>query len=98
LHDNFAPGDRLVEIAPFASPSPAQSYIYSLAAIDTHGKRKILLVNKRNHDFALAVDGAAGGQLEAVDVTTGFQPPASTKLASEGFTLHGFSVAVVALP
>jgi hypothetical protein len=98
LQDNFAPGDKLVEIAPFASPSPAQSYIYSLAVMDTHGKRKILLVNKRNHDFALAVDGAAGGQLEAVDVTTGFQPPASTKLTSEGFTLHGFSVAVVALP
>lgn len=98
LHDNFGPGDKLVEIAPFASPSPAQPYIYSLAVVDAHGKRKLLLVNKRDREFAVSVAGAAGSQLEAVDVTTAFQPPSSTKLTSDGFTLHSFSVVVVTLP
>lgn len=98
LHDNFGPGDKLVEIAPAAPPSPAQPYIFSLAVVDTRGKRKLLLVNKRDREFAASVAGAAGGQLEAVDVTTSFEPPSSTKLTSDGFTLHGFSVAVVTLP
>jgi hypothetical protein len=98
LHDNFGPGDKLVEIAPFSSSAPAQPYIYSLALVNKQGKRKILLVNKRDRDFGVSVVGAAGGQLEAVDVTTGFKPPTAAKLASDEFTLHGFSVAVVTLP
>ncbi|MFI5092904.1 MAG: glycosyl hydrolase family 39 [Candidatus Acidiferrales bacterium] len=98
LHDNCGRGDKLVEIAPFSSSAPAQPYIYSLALVNKQGKRKILLINKRDRDFGVSVVGGAGGQLEAVDVTTGFQPPTGAKLASDEFTLHGFSVAVVTLP
>jgi hypothetical protein len=98
LRDNFGPGDKLVEIAPFAAPSPAQRYIYSLAFVDRHGKRKLLLINKRNQDFTASVAGAAGGHLAAVDVTTGSRPAAAAELAADRFTLHGLSVAVVTLP
>jgi len=98
LRDNFGPGDKLVEVAPFAAGSAAQPYIYSLAAVDGHGKRKILLVNKRDRNFAVAVAGAAGGTLEVVDVATKAQPPKEVKLAAEGFTLCGLAVAVVTLP
>lgn len=98
LHDNFGPGDKLVEIAPFSSSAPAQPYIYGLAVVNKQGQRKMLLVNKRDRSFGVSVVGAAGGQLEAVDVTTGFQPSAEVKLTSDEFTLHGFSVAVVTLP
>lgn len=92
LHENFGPGDKIVEIA---SEHP---YVAGLAVVTKQGKRKLLLVNKRNRDFDLSIPGAAGGELDDVDVTTGFEPPASAKLESDRFTLHGLSVAVVRLP
>jgi Glycosyl hydrolases family 39 len=93
LRDNFAPGEKIVEIAP-----PAHPYVAGLAVVTKQGKRRMLLVNKRDRDFDLSIPGAAGGQLDYVDVTTGFQPPASAKLGSNSLTLHGLSVAVLTLP
>ena len=93
LLDNFAPGERIVEIA-----SPSHPYVAGLAVVTKQGKRRMLVVNKRDRDFDLSIPGAAGGQLDYVDVTTGFQPPASAKLGSDSLTLHGLSVAVLTLP
>jgi hypothetical protein len=95
LKDNFGPGDKLVELA---SPGSSGPYLYRMAAVTKGGKRKILLVNKRNHDLAVAIPGASGGHVDYVDVTSGWQPPATAKLTSESVRLHGFSVAVVTLP
>jgi hypothetical protein len=94
LHDNFAPGDKIVEFA-FA---PSDPYVSCLAVVTKQGKRRMLLVNKRDRSFDLSIPQVAGGQLDYVDVTTAFQPPASTKLSSDTLTLHGFSVAVLSLP
>ena len=52
------------------------------------GKRRILLVNKRDRPFDITVPGATGGQEDYVDQTTGFDPPASAKLTSEKITLE----------
>jgi len=93
LHENFAPGDKIVEIA-----SPAHPYVACLAVVTKQGKRRMLLVNKRDRNFDLSILGAAGAQMDYVDVTTGFRPPASAKLGSDRLTLHGFSVAVLSLP
>jgi hypothetical protein len=62
------------------------------------GKRRVLLVNKRNRAFAVTVAGAAGGQMDFVDQTTGFHPPASARLASDVAQLGGFSVSVITFP
>ena len=93
LHDNFGPGDKIVEM-----DVSGQSYVTGLAVVTKQGKRKLLLVNKRDRNVDLSIPGAAGGQLDYVDVTTGFQLPASAKLNSNSLTLHGFSVAVLNLP
>jgi hypothetical protein len=98
LHENFGPGDKQVEIEPPDSSVPGNPYIYSLAFVSRDGKRRVLLVNKRNRQFDVRVTGASGGQMEYVDQTTGFQPPATTKLGSENLSLGGYSVAVVTLP
>ena len=98
LHDNFGPGDKIVEIAPIGPFAPAHPYVYASAVVTKEGKRKMLLVNKHNGNFHLTIAGASGGQLDYVDVTTGFQPPTSTKVTSDNLTLHGFSVAVLILP
>jgi hypothetical protein len=94
LHDHFGPGDKQVEI----EIMPNNPYVYSLAFVTRDGKHRVLLVNKRDRKFDVAVTGASGGQLEFVDQTTGFQPPAMTKLSSDTTSLGGYSVAVVTLP
>ena len=97
LRDNFAAGDQLVEISD-NPPAPNSAYIYELAFVARDGKRRVLLVNKRNRSFEVSVAGAAGGQLSYVDETTAFQPPPIAKLTSDNLTLGGFSVSVVMLP
>jgi hypothetical protein len=94
LHDHFGPGDKQVEI----ETMPNNPYIYTLAFATHDGKRRVLLVNKRDRTFDVSVVGASGGQVDYVDQTTGFQPPASAKLTSDTVKLAGFSVAVVTLP
>ena len=98
LHDSFGPGDKQVEIEPADSSVPGNPYIYSLAFVTRDGKHRVLLVNKRNQQFDVRVAGASGGQMGYVDQTTGFQPPATSKLSSESLSLGGYSVAVVTLP
>jgi hypothetical protein len=98
LHDNFAPGDKIVEIAPFHPFQPAHAYVYGLAVVTKAGKHRLLLVNKRNRDFEISVPGSSGAEIDSVDVTTGFQPVSSTKASSDQLTLHGFSVTVITLP
>ena len=73
-------------------------YLYSLAFVTHDGKHRVLLVNKRDRKFDVTVAGASEGQVDYVDQTTGFQPPASTKLSSDTVKLAGFSVAVVTVP
>jgi hypothetical protein len=96
LRDNFGPGDKIVETEPFNRS--VDSYLYSLAVVKPDGKRRVLLVNKRDRPFEITVPGASGGQEDYVDQTTEFDPPATTKLAGEKLTLNGLSVAVVTLP
>jgi len=92
LRDNFGPGDKLVDT------DVSNSSIYSLGVVTRDGRRRVLLVNKRDHSFDVSIPGASGGQQEYVDQTTAFQPPASQKLTGDKVTLNGFSVMAVTLP
>jgi len=93
LHDNIGPGDKLVEIE-----EPNHPYVYSQAFMTHDGRKRVLLVNKRDRTFDVTIPGASGGQIEYVDQTTGFQPPATAKLATDVTKLNGYSVAVVTFP
>jgi hypothetical protein len=95
LHDNFGPGDKLVENE---TSGPMDAHVYTLAFATRDGKRRLLMVNKRNRSFEVRVVGAAGGKVDHVDPTTGFKPPATAQLTGENFKLQGFSVAVATLP
>ena len=98
LHDNFELGDNQVEITPTIASSPNNAYLYSLAFVAKNGKRRVLLVNKRDRTSDVSVAGSAGGQVNYVDQTTAFNPPATAKLNTDIVKLAGYSVAVVALP
>jgi hypothetical protein len=92
LRTNFGPGDKLVETH-LGTPS-----VYGLGSVTRDGKRKMLLVNKRDRTIVASLPGASGGQLEVVDQQTAFQPPAVAQLGSDDVTLGGLAVAVVTLP
>src|SRR6058998_1506695 len=81
LKDNFGPGDKLVETR------VGSRYVYALGAVKPDGKRRVLLVNKRNRAFEVTIPGASGGQVDRVDQTTALQPPASAKLSDDKVTL-----------
>ena len=73
-------------------------YVYTIAFVTHDGKKRVLLVNNRNRSFEVAIAGASGGQIDHVDQTTGFQPPATAKLIADTVGLAGYSVTVVTLP
>jgi hypothetical protein len=95
LHENFGPGDKLVELA---TSGPSDAYFFSLAAVTRDGQRRVLLVNKLNRTIDVSIAGAKSGQEEYVDQSTALHPPAARKLGSDRITLNGFAVAVVTLP
>jgi hypothetical protein len=91
LRDNFGPGGKLVEAR------ASVSYVYALGFLGPDGKRKILLVNKRNRPFAVSIPGGAGAIVDYVDQTTGDHAPASVHLTGDTVNLGGLGVAVVTL-
>ena len=91
LRDNFGPGDKLVDTD---SGSP---YVYVQAFVTQDGKHKFLLLNKRNRAFNVALPGAEGAQVQVVDQTTNFQPPAFNTLTGNQVALGGFGVVAVTL-
>ncbi len=92
LKDSFGPGDKLVETQ-LQNP-----YLYSMGVVTRDGKRRLLLVNKRDRDFELVVPGASGGRQDFVDQTTKFDPPSSVKLEGDKLKVCGLAVVVVTLP
>lgn len=94
LHDNFRAGDKLVDTT-ITLPGN-QSYVHARGYVVRGGTRKILLVNKRDRPFEIALpDGAT--RADVVDQTTAFNPPAGRPIAGGKMTLPGLAVAVVTL-
>jgi hypothetical protein len=99
LRDNFGPGDKLVanvQTGPF--PPPLANYVYDQGFLTRDGKRRLLLVNRRDRAIEVLVPGASGGREDYVDQTTGSGPPASRRLDGETLSLGGYAVAAVTLP
>jgi hypothetical protein len=91
VRDNFAPGDK------FAETKIPTSSVFARGIITLDGKKKILLVNKRDRVVDVLLPGAAHAHVQIVDQDTGVNP-ASSGMASEHLKLSGFAVAVVTLP
>jgi len=87
LKDNFGPGDKLVATN-VSSPELATQ-----AFVTTTGK-KLLVINKRNKEFTLALPAEAAAQY-SVNLTTGENPPEQSELKETTITVKPFSVNVV---
>jgi len=96
LKGRIGPGDKVVDMQ--ADDGSLPSHVYAQGFVKPDGRRRLLLVNRRDRAASLAVSGAAGGEVEYVDQTTGFGPAGSLRLQSDTVTLDGLAVAVVTLP
>lgn len=92
LKAHFGPGDKLVATA---SPSPL---VHAQAFQTRDGKRKLLLVSKRNRELEVEVPGAAGATASVVDQRTANQPARTETVTADNFRLGGYAVAVITLP
>ncbi|MFZ0340703.1 MAG: glycosyl hydrolase family 39 [Terracidiphilus sp.] len=88
IKDSFHPGDQLVETVLRSRDVSAQAFI-------TPGGHKLLLVNKRNREIAVAVPDADKATALAVDPETGDGPARGVQLTSGTIKLEPFSVTVV---
>jgi hypothetical protein len=93
IKDNFGPGDKVVSIDGDRSP-----FVSSLALITKGGKKRVLLVNKRDRPMTVNIPSASGGSETYADQTTGFDPPATKPVTSDDIQLKGYSVSAVTLP
>lgn len=91
LRDNFGPGDKLVETT-VSVPN-----VYAQAFVTRDGKRKLLLVNKRDETYMLNIPGAADAAIDYVAQTTGMEPPAKAHSATEQIIVKRLAVMVVTL-
>lgn len=91
LRENFGPGDKLTET------KLATSLVYAQGFITPQGKKKILVINKRDRTIQLLLPGCARAHMEVVDQNTGFNPASSSDLTSDRMALPGLAVAVVTL-
>ena len=89
--DNFRPGDKLVETSSGSGNVTAQAFV------SPRGERKLLVINKREREFAVDLPEFGGGRLQMIDLATGSNPPASSSIAGTSIKLGGFGIAVVTL-
>jgi hypothetical protein len=91
----------LVETSVSLAGQPAggtQPYVYAQGFVTRQGRRKVLLVNKRDRAYPILLPQSAGAEVSYVDQTTGSQPPGAGRLAGNEVMLRGLAVAVVTLP
>ncbi|MGE5645373.1 MAG: glycosyl hydrolase family 39 [Acidobacteriota bacterium] len=88
LKNNFGPGDKLCQT------SGSSAFLHAQGFRTRDGKRKVLLINKRDREIEVEI---AGELAAIVDQTTKGDPARIERLAGEPLTLPGYAVAVVTL-
>lgn len=92
LRDNFGPGHKLVETV-VTVPN-----VYGQAWLGKDGKRRLLLVNRRNRDVEITLPEAKGVQIQTVGRASGSRPPVAGGLDGDKLKLEGFAISVVTFP
>ena len=91
LHDNFGPGDRLVETS-------GSNAFLTLQAFATSNGKKLLVVNKRNRQQSISLTSEVqNASVDFVAPSTDDGKPHSGALANGSLVLEPFEVAVVNL-
>jgi len=91
IKKHIHPTDRVV------GTTTAAPYYAAQAFLGADGKRKLLLISKRNRPADLRLPGFAGATVEIVDQATAGGPARVETINGETFRLPAFAVAVAAL-
>jgi len=96
---NFGPGDKVVETSVSMPPAPdfVPAFVAATGFVTRDGKKKLLLVNKRDRTFEVSIPGGADAEVQVVDQTTDSSGPRTSTLTTDQLSLGGFGVAVVTL-
>jgi hypothetical protein len=95
LIKHFHPGDRLVSTV--TGQYTSSPYYHAQAFQAQDGKRKLLLINKRNRSLEIALPGFTGATAEVVDQATAGGAARIEQLSEDVYLLPGFAVAVLTL-
>lgn len=91
LHENFGPGDQLVETDGHPAGVISQAFI-------TKKGRKVLFINTRDKEITFSLPSEMkGATVIATDISTMDNPPARSTVANANITLRPFAVAVAVL-
>ncbi len=89
IHDNFGPGDALVNTGISGDGIVAQAF-------NTSRGKRVLLINRTNQPVRLALSAAyGGGRLVVVDPSTGDNEPVSTTIGAQDIVLKPLAVGVI---
>jgi hypothetical protein len=88
IKDNFHPGDKLVETILRSSDVSAQAFL-------TPTGRRLLLVNKRNHEVTVSLPDEGKAAALAVDLESSEEPARAIPIAGSFVNLQPFAVTVV---
>ena len=91
LRDSFGPGDQLV-VTKIDVP-----YVFAQGFVTSAGRKKILLVNKRDRAFQLSLPGTTHARLQIIDQSPSPGSLAVHDLDTDRMLLPGLAVAVVTL-
>jgi hypothetical protein len=91
LHDNFGPGDTMLETAERSRDVAAQAF-------NTRSGKRVLIINKRGttHEVTLP-EGTVGSSVVYVAPSTGDKQPVSKPLQGNKLQLEPYEVAVVSV-
>ena len=96
LKQHFGPGDQIVSTTTGAFVTAQQYHAQGFRTRD--GKRKLLLISKRDRPLDIALPGFAGARAEVVDQDTAGGQARTERLDGDSFRLPSFAVAVITLP
>ena len=79
------------------APDFVPAFVAATGFVTRDGKKKLLLVNKRDRTFEVSIPGGADAEVQVVDQTTDSSGPRTSTLITDQLSLGGFGVAVVTL-
>jgi hypothetical protein len=91
IHGNFGPGDTPAEGNAFAPWLEVQGFV------SRSRKHKTLLINTRERRINITIPSIAGAQVDYVDTTTGWGPPATARVLRDEITLTPYAVEALTL-
>ncbi|HET7101564.1 MAG TPA: glycosyl hydrolase family 39, partial [Terriglobia bacterium] len=91
LHDNFGPGDKLVET------DGGSGAVYAQGFVTRSGRHKLLLINRRNRPASISLPGAAGSSERYVNEETAESGVGTARLARDETALGPFEVSVITM-